>query len=195
MPIARWNIIDDWVPCNGFMGEAWGGPSNDILSSSVSELKDENIEEIRSSYPKFANLEQKVRDKLRVPIQRLNQSRRRANIADKAIDLGISFESLYMNDRGSKEQISFTFRLRAAWYLGSNQIEREDLIHNFSKIYDCRSKAVHDGKIDGMTKFRKNESPITTHDFLLEADCLCRRSIMRVIDQGSFPDWDKLILG
>ena len=72
--------------------------------------------------------------------------------ADKAIDLGVAFEALLLNDRSHKDQIAFTFRLRAAWFLGSSKDNRRELINLFDKIYECRSKAVHTGRLNGTVK-------------------------------------------
>lgn len=129
-----------------------------------------------------------------MPIERLNQARRRRNTADKAIDLGISFESLFLGDRSPKEEISFSFRLRAAWHLGNNKEQREELTEVFCKIYDCRSRAVHRGKIEEKIKL-KNRGKIETPTFLKEADALCVESIRRIIQRGEFPDWNRVILG
>ncbi|MGZ8934773.1 MAG: hypothetical protein ACXW04_07720 [Methylobacter sp.] len=130
---------------------------------------------------------------MRIPIQRLNQSRRRKNIADRAIDLGIAFEALYLNDRSSTEQISFTFRLRAAWHLGGCAEYRKMLIKMFKMIYELRSKAVHTGKIDQEVKL--NKKTISTTDFLNQADSLCVQSIRKIINDSHYPDWESVILG
>jgi hypothetical protein len=143
---------------------------------------------------KFFSLTPEVREKLRVPIKRLNQSRRRQNPADKAIDLGVAFESLFLGDRRNNEQITFTFRLRGAWFLGKDKQDRRDLVCFFNSIYDCRSVSVHTGKLGQKIKV-KNRGEIEITKFLEEADDLCFRSIKAIIDSEEFPNWDEIILG
>jgi hypothetical protein len=128
LPIAHWHSVDEWVPCSGMLASGWSSPIQDVINSHTTEVAGDLEVKAAFQCEKFMNLPQPIRDRLRVPIQRLNQARRRKHIADKAIDLGVAFESLYLNDRSHKEQISFTFRLRAAWHLGSDQSERERLL-------------------------------------------------------------------
>ncbi len=196
LPIANWVEAEEWVPCANFIGVGWSMESKQffVIGSKKVELQEEQLTDLRHVFAKFRNLPQSVREKLRVPIQRLSQSRRRGNIADRAIDLGVAFEALYLNDTSSKEQIAFTFRLRAAWHLGADPKRRNSLMSIFKTIYDCRSIAVHTGKLDEMVKV-KFVGKIRTYEFLDQADGLCVDAIRKIIDDGGFPDWQTLILG
>lgn len=189
LPVASWHQVKEKVPLAGFTGYGYGSSIHDIINPSICKFSEDLSEEARNLYQKFSKLKQQVRDKLRVPILRLNQARRRQNVADKAIDLGVSFEALYLNDRSYKEQIAFTFRLRASWYLGANKAERESLINTFKKIYECRSIAVHTGKLE------LNKGQEKTSELLKKADDLCVKSIIKITESGDFPKWDKIILG
>ena len=194
LPIAHSYILEDWIPCSGITGFGISTPIHDVINPNAFLLSGDDVQNVITICNKFIQLKQETRDKLRVPIQRLNQARRRQSLADKAIDLGISFEALFLGDRNEKEQISFTFRLRGAWFLGKNFEERDDLIRKFQKIYDCRSTAVHTGKLDQEIKLGK-QNKISASIFLDQADSLCAQAIMKVIDDGKFPDWNHLILG
>jgi hypothetical protein len=194
LPIARWVTMEEWVPCSGFIGVAWSRESNKVIGKDKLKLNETQLGELRDVFDKFRKLPQIVRDKLRVPIQFLNQSRRSSSVADRAINLGVAFEALYLNDRSSKEQIAFTFRLRAAWHLGESPEARMGLMDVFNKIYGCRSNAVHTGKLKDTIKV-KSEGQISTHRFLDRADVLCVRAILKVIDDGGFPNWQAIIIG
>ena len=91
-------------------------------------------------------------------------------------------------------KLSFQFRLRASWFLGKDVLHRKELMKVFSKVYEWRSKVVHTGKIPNKTK----KIPFTQeeiNEFIKNAQDLCRDSIMKIVEDGKFPDWNNLILG
>ncbi|MBI5642534.1 MAG: hypothetical protein HY954_03555 [Deltaproteobacteria bacterium] len=193
VPFAHWTQVEDWVPCSIFLGGSFGRQANDINSFS-NKFKNEDISRVQEIYQKFSKLNQETKDRLRVPIERLNQSRRRQVPADMALDLGIALESLLLDNISHNDSISLLFRLRGAWFLGRDKIEREDLMNIFNKIYDCRSKAAHSGKIP-FTIFLKTGEAINIDVFLRQGTKLCTEMILKIIDNGDFPDWKKLIIG
>ena len=116
------------------------------------------------------------------------------NQVDKIIDLGIAFEALHLSDISETTELSFRLRLRAAWLLGKDQVHRQELMKDFSKIYEWRSKAVHTGRLPNKTK-KTPYTPEETEAFIAKAQDLCRDSIMKILEDGKFPDWSSLILG
>ena len=65
----------------------------------------------------------------------------------------------------------------------------------FKTIYDWRSKAVHTGKLSETVKIEKGQF-VPISDFITEAQDICRDSIMKILEDGKFPDdWNDLILG
>ncbi len=194
LPIVHSYELDSWIPCYGFLSTGWSAPIHDVLNSRYCQLSSDQLVSASSICKKFLELDRDVRERLRVPIQRLNQARRRSDIADKAIELGIAFEALLLGDSGQKEQISFMFRLRGAWFLGENTADRLCLLETFKRIYELRSAAVHEGKLKPMVKI-KNQGDIDASSFLAQAEDLCTRSILKIVELGKFPDWAKIILG
>ncbi len=132
-----------------------------------------------------------LREKLRIPIDRWIKSKADRNSVDKMIDLGIAFEALYLSD--VNEELTFRLAVRAAWYLGKDKADREKLLTKFGHIYRCRSKAVHSGKLEPTVKFGEESVPVS--DFIEKAQDLCRQSILKILEDGKFPDWNSLILG
>ena len=149
-------------------------PTVDISESHISETKKQLL--------KFTKLDRHVQKKLEIAIPRWVKSKTEKDV-DRIIDLGIAFEVLYLSDSSEQQQLSLTFRLRAAWHLGSGLEERRELMKSFNSIYKARSKAVHRGN------FSANRA------ILAEADRLYRRVIKKFIDDGNFPDWDSLVVG
>ena len=171
--------------------------SNSSKVFTVNE--DEEINEAKRLYKILVNLDPVTRKKLQVPINRWLSSKPyigvHTNNVDKIINLGIALEALYLSDRDGNSEISFQFRLRAAWHLGKGKEDREKLIDVLKAIYTLRSKAVHNGEISEKIKIRKGEEPIDTSEFIKKAQDLCRDSIIKIIETGEFPDWNDLILG
>ena len=149
-------------------------PTVDISESHISETKEQ--------FDKFMSLASDVKNKLDIPISRWVKSKTEKDV-DRIIDLAIAFEVLYLDDSSAQHQLSLAFSLRAAWHLGSDVQERQNLLSSFKDIYTTRSKAVHRG----------NFSADNTR--LAEADRLCAQAIKKFIDDGNFPDWNSLVVG
>ena len=65
---------------------------------------------------------------------------------------------------------------------------------DFSQIYEWRSKVVHTGKLPNKTK-KTPFTPEEVTEFITKAQDLCRDSIIKILENGKFPDWNSLILG
>ena len=142
-----------------------------------------------------------LREKLQIPIDRWIRSKVPGRDVDKIIDLGIALEALYLSDIDEPTELAFRLRLHAAWYLRKNENHRKDLMKEFREIYDWRSSAVHKGKIPKKeigTKSKKKKIPYTEEEvaaFIQRAQDLCRQSILKILEDGEFPKWNRLILG
>ena len=68
---------------------------------------------------------------------------------------------------------------------------------DFREIYDWRSAVVHTGKLPkkGSGKNKKPYTQEEVKEFIRNAQDLCRNSIMKILEDGKFPDWHSLILG
>ena len=137
-----------------------------------------------------------VKEKLQIPIDRWIKSKTEDNPIDRIIDLGIALESLYLPN-GNKEQLSFQLRLRASWHLGENKVHRKKLIDEFDAIYTLRSEAVHNGKLSPRVKIKKGNKitqgkSVPTSEFIPRAQDLCQQSIIKILEDGEFPDWNNI---
>ena len=128
-----------------------------------------------------------IREKLRIPIDRWMKSKTPRNPIDKIIDLGIAFEALYIT---SKNNIGKKLRHRASWYLAENPAHQQELETEFEAIYDYRSKAVHEGKLDEEIEIQGQRMP--KWEFIESVQDRCRQSIIEIIKDGEFPDWKTL---
>lgn len=193
VPVGSWVELKDNVPCKELLGSSWNYPIPDVLSTKETALDAVRWKELAPVFRSFSGMTQANRDLLRVPIQRINQARRRKKPADKAIDQGIAFEALFLSDRAHKEELSFTLRLRASLLLGNTLEERQSLIALFAAFYNCRSQAVHTGYLDEVIKI-SGRGKCNTSELLQETDALCICAIVKIIENGGAPDWTKLML-
>ena len=154
------------------------------------EMKEADIEQAKCLYKRLVDLEANDRERLQIPIDRWIMSKTNRSHIDKIIDLGIAFEALYVPDGGG--DLTYKFSIRAARHLGKDKEHRKELLQKFKQIYNCRSDAVHSGKLDKPPKFGKGRIPVS--DFIERAQDLCRKSIIKILEDGEIPDWDSLIL-
>ncbi len=188
----RWKFI---VPHELF--HAGFSPSTSYVQRAFGDsiqVGEVHIDKAKDLYKALVNPASNVGTKLQIPIDRWIKSKTSKTPVDKIIDLGIALEALYLSE-GTKEQLTLQFRLRASWYLGKDKEHRKRLIDEFKSIYNLRSQAVHSGKIPDEIKIKKGENPTTTSEFITRAQDLCRDSILKILEDGEFPDWNNLILG
>lgn len=195
LPLAHTGVLEEWVPCSVVVPSGFSSPAHEILSmSDPYPFKEEDYMLANQIVQGYFRLEEKDREHLRIALQRLNQALRRQKPVDKAIDLGIALESLLLSEIKSGEQLSFTFRLRGAWMLGKDVDSREKYLNLFGKLYWLRSQAVHTGKVPKRVKIKNESNKEVTEVISRGIDC-CVKIIKGIINKGSFPEWNKLILG
>lgn len=107
---------------------------------------------------------------------------------DRYIDLRIALESLYLQDfpDDRSQEMRFRLALFAAWHLGDDLSERREIRKRTRQAYNTASGAVHAGQIEF------NEE---NENLLRDAQALCRRGILKLLERGQPADWSDLILG
>jgi hypothetical protein len=154
-----------------------------------------NENRIISALTSWAKMPDPMKNKLRIPLERLNQALAAHSPIDCAIDLGLALEALLLSDLEASDQISLAFRLRGAWLLGGNPIERQSYLQQFKAIYTCRSAVVHHGMLPPK-KLSLGDAKVSPDEFITKnARLLAASAVLKVIDRGSFPDWGSLLVG
>ncbi len=69
-------------------------------------------------------------------------------------------------------------------FLGGDKRDRLNTFKVLKHTYDLRSKAVHAGALTA----KKNKPP--PMEILEEAASICARIARKLIERGSFPDWE-----
>lgn len=192
-PLVHWWQAEEGIPCTpNIRGSGYAQRLYDVINrTSFNLTSQEDKNRIQEIHKLFIQLSPAEKLKLKVPMERLNQAKRRVNNVDAAIDLGITLESLFLQGYPPYEQISLAFRLRAAWFLSKDTTEREENYKLFKWLYKCRSLAVHLGKLEK----QEEGIPISIDEVIERGLQAAAKAIEIIIRQQQFPYWDKLILG
>ena len=161
--------------------------------SGIGIINETDIDKAKYLYELLTNPSADIGENLQIPINRWIKSKTSQTFENTIIDLAIAFEALYLS-KGNKEQLGLSLRLRAAWFLGKNKEDRIFIYKVIKELYDCRSTVVHGGKFKNRP-FTIDDEPISMSGFIKKGQDICRDSILKILEQGEFPDWDDLILG
>jgi hypothetical protein len=135
------------------------------------------------------------RDRLaiEIPIRKLMSSRRRNDLAERAIDLGTCMEVLLMHgEQSGNTEIRNKVGIRAAWLLGAGIDDRKRIFDLAKNVYDYRSTGAHEGKLPKKPKAGEIEKIAETLD---RGDRLCVEIIEKILDVGDWPKWDSVVIG
>ena len=199
VPILDWGYIDPdelfSVVGHGIIPTARCVLPNEPVS--FNRISETQIPKIKCLYEAVVKLDSNILKKLQIPIERWIKSKTSQTPEDKIIDVAIALEALYLSDISEPTELSFRLRLHAAWHLKEKEEDRKALMREFTEIYRWRSTVVHTGKLPekGSGKKKKPYTPEEVREFITRAQDLCRDSIMKILEDGKFPDWNNLILG
>jgi len=126
---------------------------------------------------KFRRLTRSQRERLRVPLEKLNEYWAEGDYVQSAIDLRTCIEALYLDGNTSGE-LTFRLSLRAANFEGGDLQTRQQSMHAIKKAYKQGSTAVHTGKVN---------RPKENMDVMNKTAELARNAIIRRLDD---PDTD-----
>ena len=138
------------------------------------------LRQVYLEFGKFAEL-----DSIARAIDRLGRSRLAPSPVDRALELGIAAEIALMHGLGEgNAEIAHKIGTRAAWLLGRDPADRENVSSEMKKLYAARSQAVHSGVLTSRSKVD-----------LDAADRLVARVLLSILKLGRFPNWSSLTMG
>ena len=117
-------------------------------------------------------------NRLRLAIDMFYAARLQTNFLLKVVALGTALEIAVLGD--SQAELSFRLAIRVAWLLGDDAASRQEEFKLARALYDCRSKAVHQGMLKEFPRPEWEE--------------LVRRVLLAIVYTGQFPDWKKTVL-
>lgn len=178
------------MPFGIFGPSSFGVFHHDILGRNFTNLQSNSISDINLLLESFNKLDQKTKKKFTSILSRLSQSKRREQIEDKMLDLGIALEMALLDDNSNNDQLALMFRLRGSWLLGKNYAERNDIYKKLNQIYKHRSQVAHSGVLEG----NKEEKIKLVQEKFSDYSNLAEKIIAKILHLGS-PAWSKIILG
>ena len=182
-PVARaaWLEPPAWAPIHtgGFEIPYVEGRSPTI------RLTANEMRTIRRLLRAFEAMPTNQRDLLRLVMRRLSRARRRRELVEKAIDIGIAMEALFLDEQ--EAELSFRLRIRAARWLRRERRGREAFMRVIRDAYNVRSKAVHTGAVPRTYKGQD------TGALLGECDRLVGEAVRLFLVRGK-PDWMDVLL-
>ena len=184
-PIIQWPDFSEEVRAFGLvLGSSWSANAQDAFSPASNErILEEHLKDIRILLvTRLAS--EGGRQGLDLAIRRWMGSKDRKNYADQFIDLRIALEALYLP--GTDSELGFRLSTRGAWHLGASYEERNKYQKILRDAYDRGSKAVHASVVEFSEENRK---------LLADAQDLCRKGILKRLDEDEEPNWNELILG
>lgn len=188
-----WRHLSDDEIFDLSMGTGSGVSFPSRTSAATTDFSEAQIGQAIDLYHKIVGLPQVVLNHLQIPIDHWMKSMMPDRSEDNMIDLGIAMESFFLSGSQERDQLSFRFRLRGSLYLGQTLDQRGMLIKEFREIYRCRSSAVHEGKLPDEVSVNGENIPI--REFIKRSQNLFKRSLLKVIESGEWPEWTTIELG
>ncbi len=145
------------------------------IEPSIIEIELNNANEILGS---FSSLDIELKTKLKIPLSRLNSFNSGDDYIDRAINLRVCLESifLYRRDNYKKQKVAS----RAAGFLGKDDDEKNEILDLMKEAYSVTSNAVHNGK------FSINDDTRV----LRKAAMYARTALIKLIKEGAV-DWQQ----
>lgn len=190
LPFYSTSYAEDSVPFESFSGSGGGRGLYDVLGFGSTQVSTDSTQKFKDVYRAFSGLGEKEKNRWRRILSRLSQAKRREQIEDKILDLGISLEMMLLEDNKNNDQLSLSFRLRGSWLISNNEAERLENYTMLRDIYNYRSQVAHAGLL-GKGDFQKIGAVRENFSKYQE---VAEKIGMRLLVDGK-PDWDKLVLG
>ena len=181
---AHWMHVDD--PDVALLVQRGISRSNasDVEPPSFHQAPSINEAQIAGLVAAYRKLPKGHRDRVTLAIGRLLRGRCQSNPGNRAIDVAIALEVLFMSK--DRNEHSYKISLRAARLLQEDVGARRKVFAEVKNVYDVRSGMVHTGSAD-------NESNVdgvkrTAHDVVEAVDVVCTEAICRFLAMGSIPE-------
>ena len=184
-PYFSTSYVNAEVPLGPFGGSGGGNVLYDVLTRGLTKLSSSEADNINELTKKYCELNDKDKKRMGRILDRLSQAKRRRQIDDGILDLGIALEMLLLkNSKKDQDQLSSSFRLRGSWLVGTDKTDRGKKYEQLKKIYGYRSDVAHNGILcDG------NQEEITqVHKSFYEYLTLAENICQTVIKDG-YPNW------
>jgi len=150
-------------------------------------ISSEHVLTVRACFEKLENLPDNQKERILIQLRKLNDFESSSDDVQRAIELRVALESLFLGMRNEGE-LSYRLAMRGAFAIGTGYAERKRIFVTLRDAYAAGSEAVHNGRFSKKTLSRN------VGEILREAAEIVRRAITKRLDQPE-PDYEELILG
>jgi Apea-like HEPN len=187
LPYYATGHLEDSTPLGPFGGSSGGGPVYDIPSKITTKITSESVIQLLELLTFFDKLDTTSRVRIQRAIHRLSQAKRRFQLEDQILDLGIAMEMLLLDNK--PDQLALSFRLRGSWLLSTTNAEKLGNYQTLKEIYSYRSDVAHTGILcnGDQSKIARVNNSLPKYQRI--AEDVCKKIIL-----NGFPNWENLIL-
>lgn len=183
-PIGQWNLLPGYAPFSGYID----GTCYSQLDVKQPDLPEpftiDILEKCKILYDKLTLIDDKNKGAIRTSLWRFNQAVNSHRLENKAIDLGTSIEAVLTPD-STQNQLSLQVSLIASMLVSNNLNERLELYDLIKKLYDVRSKSVHNGDASSRAKAVKGfTKKLLPHEIVYESVPVIKKIIVKLIEIG-----------
>jgi len=161
-------------------------------------IQESEAREIASLYQALSYELAKKHRAINVALHRIDRSEEETEPAQRLVDLVIALEALLLPD--TREELSFRFSLRGAYFLASDAAQRQRFYEEFKQAYRLRSGIVHGGELPQEVMILDLKMPV--EEFVNRIENHTREVAKRMLLLATQPDatrelvqWDDLVLG
>ncbi len=190
LPYYLTSYVNSTTPLGPFGGSGVGSMVSDVLVHGLTKLPSESNALIDSMLMKYDKLNHSEKMRIQRILYRLSQAKRRTQIEDKILDLGIALEMLLLQDNRNHDQLALSFRLGGSWLIGQSPDDRHEKYRQLRDLYDYRSQVAYGGML-----CKGEEAKIeSVRQLFPEYQRLAEDICQKIITDGK-PDWTRLVLG
>jgi hypothetical protein len=142
---------------------------------------------VAGTFSLFRKLKSNEKEHMTLALQRLVRSRPQL-IVNRAIDLAIALEVLFMN-RDSGGEHSYKIGMRLAKLLYTDPSERSMAFLETRRLYDLRSNVVHTGRSED--DWSVGSEKRTAFELVQAGDLRCTQVIRKLLERGAMPAQDE----
>ena len=197
-PFGSWHFVPNPLAATlpFFYTTAMGGSGSARVMLPVQGWKGPNatsrplaIKEVAELMDSYAMLPAQSRTRLDLTLRRLRDSGERSMVEDRAIDVCIALEALFMEKDEGWNQKKLISR-RGSWYFADSIPEREQTRDMIKAFYDRRSDIVHGNAPEDLTPAEEDQRRMELVALLTDIDDVARASLKTMISEGRPLDWD-----
>lgn len=177
------------MPMGPFSGSGGGSSLFDVYGYGNTNLARSKAAEIEDVVHAFNRMGANQQNRVQRILFRLSQAKRRSQIEDKILDLGIALEMALLEDNKDNDQLSLSFRLRGAWLIGETPENRKSIYKILRDIYNYRSQVAHSGSLCKNEPHKINQ----VRESFQEYEKIAGQIIRKLVVDG-VPDWPGLLL-